>query len=108
MSCTAPIFEGDVGTIFRITINECINDVLTPIDISSQTAMSFYFKKPDGTVETKAPAFTTDGTDGKIQYVTLAADLDAAGVWCLQASVTLATGGPWRTSIIKFDVGAKL
>ncbi len=108
MSCTAPIFKDDVGTIFRITIQECIADVLTPVDVSSQTSMNFYFKKPDDSVITRAPAFTTNGVDGKLQYITVIGDMDQAGVWCLQAEVILASGGPWRTSIIKFDVEEKL
>lgn len=110
MSCTAPIFVDDIGTIFRITIQECITDVLTPVDISGQSAMSFIFKKPDKSTVTKtAPdvAFTTDGTDGKLQYTTVSNDIDQDGVWCLQAEVTL-PGGTYRTSIIKFDVEAKL
>lgn len=107
MSCTAPIFVDDEGTIFRITIQECINDVLTPVDISGQSAMSFIFKKPDSTTLTVTPTFTTDGTDGKVQYTTLTGNIDQDGVWCLQAEVTLPTG-TFRTSIIKFDVEAKL
>lgn len=110
MSCLAPIFIDDEGTVFRITIQECITNVLSPVDVSTQTAMSFIFKKPDGTTLTKASppvVFTTDGTDGVIQYTTVTGDIDQAGVWCLQAEVTLPTG-IFRTSIIKFDVEAKL
>ena len=107
MSCTAPIFVDDEGTIFRITIQECIVDVLTAVDVSAQTAMSFIFKRPDATTLTVIPVFTIDGTDGQLQYVTITGDIDAAGVWCLQAEVTL-PGGIFRTSIIKFDVEAKL
>ncbi len=110
MSCTAPIFIDDEGTIFRITIQECVVDVLTPVDVSTQSAMSFIFKKPGNSTLTKAAppvVFTTDGTDGKIQYTTVTGDIDEAGVWCLQAEVTLPTG-IFRTSIIKFDVEAKL
>lgn len=107
MSCTAPIFVDDTGTIFRITIQECISDVLTPVDVSPQTAMSFIFKKPDATTITVTPVFTTDGTDGKLQYVTLASQIDVDGVWCLQGEVTLPSG-TYRTSIIKFDVEEKL
>jgi len=107
MSCTAPIFVDDEGTIFRITIQECISDVLAPVDVSGQTAMSFIYKKPDGTTLTVTPSFTTDGTDGKVQYNTLTGNIDQAGVWCLQAEVTLPTG-TYRTSIIKFDVEEKL
>lgn len=107
MTCEAPIFVDDEGTIFRLTVNECIADVLTPVDVSAQTAMSFIFKKPDATTLTVTPTFTTDGTNGQIEYTTLTGDIDQAGVWCLQAEVTL-PGGMYRTSIVKFDVEAKL
>ncbi len=111
MTCTSPIFVDDEGTIFRITIQECINDVLTPVDVSTQTALSFIFKKPDGvtllTIAAPPVVFTTDGTDGKVEYTTVTGDIDVAGVWCLQAEVTL-PGGKYRTSIIKFDVEDKL
>ena len=107
MSCIAPIFIDDEGTIFRITIQECIADVLTPVDVSGQSAMFFIFKKPDASTLTVTPSFTTDGTDGKLEYITLTGDINQDGVWCLQAEVTLPTG-VFRTSIIKFDVEEKL
>jgi hypothetical protein len=107
MTCVAPIVVDDFGTIFRITVQECIADVLTPVDISGATALSFVFKKPDATTITTVPVYTTDGTDGQIQYVTLAGNIDQAGVWCLQAEVVLPTG-TYRTSVVKFDVEAKL
>jgi len=105
MTCTAPIFVGDVGTIFRLTVQECINDVLTIVDISAATALEFRFKKPDASVLTKTPIFTTDGTDGQLQYASIVGDLDQAGVWELQGKVTL-PGGVYNTSIVTFDVDA--
>jgi hypothetical protein len=109
MTCNAPIFVDDEGTIFRLTVQECINDVLTPVDVSSQTNMDFIFKKPDGSTisPNPTPVFTTNGTDGVIEYTTVTGDIDQAGVWCLQAEVTLPSG-IFRTSIVKFDVDEKL
>ena len=81
MTCTAPIVVDDFGTIFRVTVQECVSDALQAVDVSSASAMSFIFKKPDDTTTTVTPVFTTDGTNGQIQYVTLDGDIDAAGVW---------------------------
>ena len=103
-----PIFIGDVGTVFRLTIQEDVNTVTSPIDISTQTAMSFIFVKPDGSSFTRTPVFTNTGEDGQIEYVILTGELDQAGTWQLQAEVTLPTGGPFRTEIIKFIVQEKL
>jgi hypothetical protein len=107
MTCTSPIVVDDFGTIFRVTVKECISDVLTPVDISGASLITFVYKKPDDTTITKNAVFTTDGTDGQIQYITIAADIDQVGVWCLQAEVTLPTG-TYRTSLVKFDVERKL
>ena len=70
------------------------------VDISSQTAMSLVFSKPDKTSVTKTPSLTTDGTDGKIYYQLVAADLDVSGIWRYQAFLTLDTGP------IKSDIGS--
>ena len=109
MSCTNdPIFEDDIGTVFEFTITECINGVDTVVDVSSQSSMSFFFKKPDKSLLTKTPSFTTDGTDGKIEYTTLTGDLDAPGDWFLQAEVVIPASGTFRTSLIAFTVFPKL
>ncbi len=108
MVCTSPIFIGDEGTIFRLTVTECVNGVDAAVDVSSQTAMSFIFKKPGGTLLTVTPVFTGDGTDGQIEYVSLTGDINEVGVWCLQGEVTLGAGNFFGTSVIKFDVNAKL
>lgn len=107
MSCNDPIFVDDIGTTVRITVQECVNNADVPVDVSGQSAMSFIFKEPDGVIATKTPSFTTDGTDGQLEYVILAGDLDKAGAWAVQAEVTLPSG-TWRTAIATFRVLAKL
>ena len=93
----------DVGTVFEVELQE--NDVT--LDISAATTKALLFQKPDGTVVTQTAAFTTDGSDGKIQYITVADDLDQSGNWKLQARVTLPTG-TWSSSTSKFKVYGNL
>lgn len=99
MACE--IHVDDIGTTFRLTIVDC-DDVL--IDISTATVKDIIFKKPDGTKVTKSGVFYTNGTDGIIDYVTIADDLDLAGTgWHVQAFVTLTTG-TWSSEIGDFTV----
>ena len=94
------IHKNDIGTIFRVQI---INASGTVVDISGASSKNIYFQKPDGTDITQAGSLTTDGTDGLLQYATIAADLDQVGLWSYQAKVVLGTG-TWSSSIIDFDV----
>ena len=67
----------DVGTIFRVTVYDTTSSGGTSVaDISGATTKQFTFKRPDGTTFTKTAVFTTDGTDGNIQYVTESGVLD--------------------------------
>jgi len=81
------IHIGDVGTVFYLTITE---DGVA-VDISGATGKSIIFEKPSGDTLTKAGIFTTDGTDGKIQYTTIDGDLDESGTWRIQSIITTAT-----------------
>lgn len=82
------VHVGDVGTIFEITVLE--NNVA--LDISAATDQKILFRKPDGTVLTKTAAFTTDGTDGKIEYQSQAGDIDVKGTWEIQGRLVLPQG----------------
>ena len=96
----AEIHGSDIGTIFVATIKDSDDAV---IDISGAVVKEFFFLQPTDTVLTKATAFTTDGTDGKIQYTTVAGDIDEAGRWKWQAHVSDATTDH-KTNIKEFDV----
>lgn len=104
MACSVEeIHVGDIGTVFEVTVHDC--DVV--VDISAASTMEIVFKKPDKTIVTKVAVHTTDGLDGKMQYVTILDDLDLKGTWSIQARVTLPTG-TWRSEISKFKVYANL
>lgn len=84
----------DVGTIIKVRIFS-EGQVL---DISEATSMMLYLKKPSGTVLNKTPVFITDGSDGWMQYVTVAGDIDETGEWGVQAWVSLPDGA-WYTDV---------
>jgi len=77
----AVVFVGDVGT-------EIILDCGT--DVSSATIKNIVVRKPNGNRLTWGAVF--DGANS-IKHVTVDGDLDMAGTWHLQASVTMPT---WR------------
>jgi len=97
---TEKIFVGDIGTAFIGTFKE--NGVI--VDISSATVKNIVFEKPNGLKVTMPGSFVTDGTDGQLQYVSVADDLDIGGKWRLQGFVNL--GGVWvgHSDIVEFKV----
>jgi hypothetical protein len=92
----------DTGTTFRATIK----DGLSVVDVSSAgggTAKQFYLKGPTGATKTVDASFATDGSDGVIEYITQAGDLDEEGTWRWQAKVELSSG-TWKSEIQTFEV----
>lgn len=73
---------------FTIKKNDGTCGSLVAFDISGATTRSVLMKKPDGKVLTRAGTLLTDGTDGKMYYDVLAADLNEAGKWHFRAEVT--------------------
>jgi hypothetical protein len=94
----------DIGTIFRVTVYDTTSTGGTTVaDISTATTKQFTFKRPDGTTFDRVAVFTTDGTDGNIQYLSVDGDLNVAGTWHLQAYVATAAGN-WKTDVGHFKV----
>ncbi|NIP55083.1 MAG: hypothetical protein GWN00_09825, partial [Aliifodinibius sp.] len=54
-------------------------------------------------VVTKDGVFVTDGTDGKLQYTTIADDLDEIGIWHLQGYLVM-NEGSWHSNKVIFRV----
>lgn len=77
----------DIGTVFRATFYDG-SDV---VDISTASTKQLIFRKPDGVSVTKDGSFYTNGTDGKLQYVSASGDLSAAGLWKLQGYIVIGT-----------------
>lgn len=94
------IHQGDTGTVFRQIIKNQSGSV---VDISGATTTTIKFMKPDRSVVSKTAIFYTDGTDGIIQYTTIAGDLNMAGTWKRQGFATLPawTG---HSDVVEFKV----
>ena len=105
----AEVRMGNVGVRFEATVKD---EDGTVINVSGADGVAgrvkqFNISKPDGTTDTWTCGFTTDGTDGKIDYTTLAGDLDVADTWYAQpylvtAALTL------NTDVHSFEVKRNL
>lgn len=95
----------DIGTIFRVTVYDTTSTGASEVaNISSATTRHLIFGRPDGTTFTKSAVFTSDGSDGKIEYASVDGDLNKAGTWSIQAYVALSGGGSWNSSVGNFRV----
>lgn len=94
------VHVGDIGTILELTIKDQDGVI---VDLSAITLMELDVIDPDGNRDTKTPIFKTDGTDGILQYTTVADDIDEVGEWRLQAFVRFAAG-EWSTTQATFTV----
>ena len=101
---TGEIHVGDVGTMFIRTIKD---ETGTAVDISTATVKQILFKPPSGALLTKTAQFVTDGTDGRVFYMTIAGDLSAPGPWRCEAYVEMPA---WEghSDIKDFEVYANL
>ena len=76
------LHKGDIGTYFRWTVYEN-----APVDVSAATKKQVKFIRPDGTQMTKTLVFSTkssdkgDGTDGRVEYVSITGDLNQIGTY---------------------------
>ena len=96
---------GDVGTAIEITVltTDSITGQTTPFDLSSATLKNIRFLKPDGTLLIAPAALSTNGTDGKMRYVTVDGDFDQVGTYQVEGEVGN-SNGHWTTTIVKMKV----
>jgi hypothetical protein len=59
------------------------------VDISTATTLEIDLISPSGLVSTVAAVLTTDGKDGRFQYVTGPTDLLELGMWGAQGHVVI-------------------
>ena len=97
------IHKDNVGTKLLVTVTDDGSDV----DISTSSSLTIFIKKPDGTVLARTGVLNTDGTDGKMYYLTVVGDLDVAGNYKIQGKVVISTG-TFYTSISNFKVHCNL
>lgn len=95
---------GDANVRFLITIEEDC----AAVDISMATDKKIIFQKPDGTTLEKDAEFLTDGTDGIIYYNTVDGDIDACGMWKIQAVIYIGSSSLFHSKIKSFRVYSNL
>ncbi len=100
---TGEIHVNDVGTTFVVTIKDESEAI---VNVSSAT-ITFIFGKPDGTEISRVGDFVTTGVDGKVEYITVAGDIDQYGSWKLQVFVDFGDS-EWYSDIYKFKVYSNL
>ena len=84
----ADVHHLDEGTVFEALI---VDGTVT-LPLTAALVRELHFQRPDGTHVLKPAALTTDGTDGKMQYVAEAGFLNQAGVWAWQPYLEFAAG----------------
>lgn len=109
MSCNENeiLHVGDYGTQFIITIKKLVDGVPTVVDISAVdelTDLFIYFQDSEGTIAKYNAEFYTDGTDGKISYVTLVGNISVAGLMKYRAEVILSPTQKYQSSTCEIEV----
>lgn len=79
------IQEGGVGILLVFTV---LDENGAIMDVSLSTSIELIFRKSDDEVITRVGTFHTDGTDGLVDYHTVAGDLTVSGEWLVQAKIT--------------------
>ena len=82
---------GDIGTIIEAEITESG----AVLGVSAATGMTILVTRPDGTTESLAGSFTTDGTDGKIYGLSTVDTFTLKGAYIYDPVFTL---GGWSGS----------
>lgn len=87
-----------------LIVCEIIDENNLPVDVSDATVKRIYVEKPSGKQSYWDAAFSSDGTDGLIQFTTTKeSDLDEFGNYRIQAYVE-DSHGKTMTSVSRFNV----
>jgi len=78
-----------------------------PIDISGASTKNIILKRKGAVASTVVGVFTGDGTDGELEYDTVTTDLDADGVWEIQALIII-SGKEYPSSPINIRVSPRV
>lgn len=81
-----------IGAAIELTVTED-GEV---VDLSDVVTKNLIFRKPGGSQVEKLGAFVTDGSDGKLRYVTESGFLDRAGLWKIQAYLEFPETGAYK------------
>ncbi len=105
---SSEIHVNDVGTQFLVTI---VDSDENPMDISNAITKEVIFKKPSGMLVTHPATYYTNGSDGKIYYVSQENDLDEIGAWKIQCHIEtsgIVLNPNWHTNFSAFKVHRNL
>jgi len=94
----------DIGSLIRCTVKE--NGAI--FNASAAIGKTMKLLKPSGAVLERPAEFATDGSDGVLQYTTVADDLDESGPWTGQVFLDFAANARWHTEPWNFTVGDNL
>lgn len=97
---------GHIGAVIRRTILSNITG--SALDVSTATAKTLKIERPDGTVLSKTASFTTDGTDGQLEYSTISGDLDQPGEWRGQFYLEFGATQAFHTDQFPLPIGSNL
>ena len=78
------LHKDDYGCILRLLVVDSDGDAVNLKETESTYILLY---KPDDTSLTKDATFTTDGSDGKIQYTVKEKVLDIVGTWSIQGYI---------------------
>jgi hypothetical protein len=79
---------GAIGLVIELRLKEDG----AAVNIAAATVKKLVCQKPSGEVVEFTAAFVSDGSDGKLKYVTLAAsDIDELGDWRIAAYIDMPT-----------------
>ena len=90
------IYVNDIGVVIEIDMGESLN---------AATNLKLEVRKPDNTKVEWTPTVYGEGFN-YLRYITVANDLNLAGVWKIQPSLTL---GSWSglADTVSFEIFAK-
>ncbi len=92
---------GDVGSPVGLTVKRADGNVES--DLGSASTMEIVFVPPSGTAKTETAVLVSDGTDGKMEYITEAGFLDEVGTWHYHGHIVIGSGD-WLTNVKTLDV----
>ena len=95
---------GDVGTSLRVQFME---SATVPLNICDATVMKIKLQPPQSETEVRDASFVTDGTDGMIECLTEADEINEVGAWSIQGYIET-PGGKWSSQIRMITVKENL
>lgn len=100
---------GDYGLTIktRLMAKNATTGVLEAKDVSTASVVKFLLSDPNGVTRTLDADFTTDGTDGYVEYVTVDGDLDVPGHYQGAFRLTI-NGKPATSDTFHFQVDPAL